>query len=149
MITLRAMASYVLLSMLVGPGLGCSRAVSGPEFRAPRSNAQPARELITEAEILGHPNLATGYDLVRWLRPGYLASARRRTTDGAFLPPVVYIDDQRAGDVSALRQIHAQVIAEVRYVPPREALTEDGELSGGGKIMVYTRRSRTDPWPRR
>jgi hypothetical protein len=115
MTTLRTMASFVSLSMLVGPGLGCSRAVvSGPEFRAPGSSAQPARELITEAEILGHPNLATGYDIVWWLRPGYLASGRRRTRDGAFLPPVVYIDDQRAGDVSVLRQIHAQMIAEVR-----------------------------------
>ena len=147
MLTRHTNTSFARLIMAVCWAVGCISPAgsSARDFRERNLSSPSQREIITESEILGQFNLLTGYDIVWRLRPEYLASESRRSTNGEMLQPVVYVDGLKAGDVSALKQILAPMIAEIRYVPPRDAMVNHGARGQGGEIRVYTYRSRIRP----
>jgi len=61
--------------------------------------------------------------------------------------PAVYINGAPAGDVAILDPIPAAILVEVRYLPPRNGVTDHGQASAGGEILLYTalcRRSEKD-----
>jgi len=104
------------------------------------------REIITKSEI-ARTQVTTAYDLITRLRPEYLGSPAARETSGAIIAPVVYINGSIAGDVAVLRGISTDMIVEIRYVPPRDAITYHGQSHRGGEIMVYTYAARGEQRP--
>ena len=131
--------SVVTSSVSVTGITGCAQAW--------RPNTEPTvleeRRVFSTRQILRAPEIAksnatTAYDVIARLRPEFLSSSAARKTDGSLFPPVVYINDAIAGDVALLRGISPDMIAEIRYVPPRDATTYHGASHRGGEIMVYT-----------
>ena len=101
-----------------------------------------SRDIITTAEI-SKMGVLSAYDLVARLRPEYLKSNVNRGVSGSVFTPVVYINGLMAGEAPLLREISTDMIREIRYVPPRDAVWYRGQAHRGGEIMVYTDRSRT------
>jgi hypothetical protein len=139
MITFRFPTSLLLLFTSTMGVTACTHAWqssdAAPIVDKPR--VYSARQVITKSEI-DKAHVSTTYDLLVVLRPEFLSSPAARKTDGSVFPPVVYINGLMAGDVASLRGISASMIAEIRYLPPRDATTYHGESHRGGEIMVYT-----------
>jgi len=96
--------------------------------------------LITADEI-SRASVQNAYEAVQKLRPAMLsprqvASANAQAT-GELL---VYMDNNRMGDVEQLRQISASSIAALRYFSASEAQTKWGSGHPGGVIEVLTKR---------
>ncbi len=94
--------------------LGCATA-SGT------SGTRRDSSLITEQEIAA-ANVTTAYDAIERLRPLYLhshgqTSINTRGTQYAS----VYVDGQRYGDLSSLRNLLANQVREIRYYKGPEA----------------------------
>lgn len=99
--------------------------------------ATSAREVQNEPAVLtgeeiASVSVATAYDAVARLRPGYL-----RPTGGQ--SRVVYMNTHIVGGVEALRDIPAFRVREIRYLSPREATERLGSGHEGGAIVVTTR----------
>lgn len=143
MITFRFPTSLLLLFTSTMGMTACTHAWQSSDA-APildQSRAYSARHVITKSEI-DKAHVSTTYDLLAALRPEFLRSSAARKTDGSVFPPVVYINGLMAGDLAILHGISASMIAEIRFVPPRDATTYHGESHRGGEIMVYTYRPR-------
>ena len=113
-----------LLAMLLMTGaLACAS--------TPGAGAGGARTEPITAEELAAANVPNAYEAVSRLRQTWF---RDRAT-GA--PPVVYLANQRQqGGVGALRGISAREIAEIQYIPNREAVARWGLEAQGGAIIV-------------
>ena len=85
--------------------------------------------------------MLSAYDLVARVRPEFLKPVTNRNADGSVFLPVVYINGNMAGEVAVLRDISTDMIAEIRYIPSRDATTYHGQAHRGGEIMVYTYRA--------
>ena len=85
---------------------------------------KPGPNLITADEI-SRVNVVNAFEVVQKLRPSML---------------VVYVDNNRFGDVESLRQISASSIAALRYYSASEAQTKWGSGHPGGAIEVVTKR---------
>ncbi len=99
--------------------------------------ATSARQIQDEPAVLtgeeiASVSVATAYDAVARLRPGYL-----RPTGGQ--SRVVYMNTHVVGGVEALRDIPAFRVREIRYLSPREATDRLGSGHEGGVIIVTTR----------
>jgi hypothetical protein len=111
----------------------CAPAVRSPD--GPGSS----RDVITRAELdAAHANHA--FEAVEELRPQWL----RRTGPTSVLEPAgnlpsVYIDNVRAGDLEALREVPIYAIEEIRLVSPADATTRWGTGLAGGVIWVIRR----------
>lgn len=127
--------------------LGCAR-IAGSTYTPalPADPLQPSPEVITKHELSKTHGL-TVYEAVTRFRPNFLNPAMSRDVAGVAHKPVVYVDGAFAGDASVLRQMSADIVMEVRYVRPREAVTRHGDVSRGGEILIYTNSSRAERWP--
>ena len=95
--------------------------------------------LITADEI-SRISVMTAYDVVKRLRPYFLASRGPTSiADPRPTTPVVYLDGVRYGDVSALVGIEASRIATIRYISGPEAQQRFGGDNVGGAILVTTK----------
>ncbi len=99
--------------------------------------ATSAREVQNEPAVLtgeeiASVSVATAYDAVARLRPGYLRPSGRQSR-------VVYMNTHVVGGVEALRDIPAFRVREIRYLSPREATDRLGSGHEGGAIIVTTR----------
>lgn len=107
------------------------------------------RDLITQEEL--DQEAARSPDLfraVRILRRHFMEGPRGTRSMGAGMVntrPIVYLNDNRMGDVAILRDIPTREVAEIRFIPPTEASTRYGMDHGGGVILVRTRNSRPNP----
>ena len=131
-----------LVTSIIGVA-GCAhgvRPIDGSRLRETRQ-VYSSRYLITGPEISRAPTL-TAYELVVRVRPEFLETNANRDAAGPVLPPTVYIDGLMTGDVSALRNMPTRLIAEIRFVPARDATTYHGQAHRTGDIMVYTHRAR-------
>ena len=148
MITFRFPTSLLLLFTSTMGVTACTHAWqssdAAPMVDKPR--VYSARHVITKSEI-DKAHVSTTYDLLAVLRPEFLSPSTARKTDGSVFPPVVYINGLMAGDVASLRGISTSMVAEIRYVPPRDATTYHGASHRGGEIMVYTYHPRSAPPP--
>ena len=104
------------------------------------SGPKPGPNLITADEI-SRANVVNALEVVQKLRPAMLrqrqvASANAQSSGEL----VVYVDNNRFGDVESLRQISAASIAALRYYSASEAQTKWGSGHPGGAIEVVTKR---------
>ena len=138
MITHRTNRSlFRILPIVLAVAACASSSQSGqPPTPLDRPWVQSSRQVIAAKEIVAARAL-TAYDLIVRLRPEYLRTGSRDASRPPF-QPVIYINGLVAGDISALRQISADMVVEVRYVLPRDAVTHHGAASRGGEIMIYT-----------
>lgn len=89
---------------------------------------------ITAAEIAA-ADLPNAYELVSRLRRPWL---RRDPRTGAAV--AVYMDDQRIGAASKLREIPAVDVAELHFLPYDDAVRRWGTAVEGSVIVVVRRR---------
>lgn len=95
--------------------------------------------VITQEEIAASME-SNAYDAVARLRPLFLKTRGRTSiTAQGDMHATVFVDGQRYGDVSTLRNIVANQIHEIRYLSGPEAVTRYGMEYGSGAIEVITR----------
>ena len=95
--------------------------------------------VITEQEITA-ANESNAYDVVAKLRPNFLKTRGRSTINASASEYAsVFLDGQLYGDLSALHNIAATQIREIRYISGTDAVTRYGMQYGAGVIDVRTR----------
>ncbi len=95
--------------------------------------------VITEQEITA-ANESNAYDVVAKLRPNFLKTRGRSTINASASEYAsVFLDGQLYGDLSALHNIAAPQIREIRYISGTDAVTRYGMQYGAGVIDVRTR----------
>jgi len=76
--------------------------------------------------------LGNAYDLVARLHPNWLRSQGRQSVQ-------VWMDNQRMGGVSSLRNMSLSGLASIRYLRPSEAQARYGLDNQGGAIVLSIR----------
>jgi len=107
------------------------------------SSTSTSRNLITEAE-LPTSGTETAFDAIMRLRPEFLRvrpaqSYNLQPNGGASGPapaPALFVNGQRAGDLSDLRQIAATALKSVRYYTIEQAKRKFGMQYDGGAIEI-------------
>ncbi|HJU75036.1 MAG TPA: TonB-dependent receptor plug domain-containing protein [Gemmatimonadaceae bacterium] len=109
--------------------------------RAGIAPASSASEAITRVEITRSQAL-TAYDAIRILRPTMLRERGKVTMRGNDVrEPLVYVDNQRMGGISYLRDIPVSEIFEIRYHTAGQAQIKWGNGHPQGVIQVVTART--------
>jgi len=102
--------------------------------------AEKRTDIIYRNEI-AKSTAQNAYDAVRLLRPAFL-SGRGPTTllqpRASSVAPVVYLDNQRFGDASTLRNIPVDGIVEIRFIGASQAQLRWGMDHPSGAILVVT-----------
>ena len=112
----------------------------GVAITPPTAEAQKRdRDKITREEILNSGQ--KDRDLlvvVRGLRPHFVAPPRgvRSMAGGRAAPTALYVNGNKMGDLTMLRQIIATDVFEVRYMDPSKAENEFGIGHSGGAVLV-------------
>lgn len=110
----------------------------------PRTGVAPASsasEAITRVEIT-RSQAFNAYDAIRILRPNMLRERGRATIRGNDVrEPLVYVDNQRMGGISFLRDIPVTEIFEIRYHTAAQAQIKWGNGHPQGVIQVVTARA--------
>ena len=132
---------------------GQRSSAASPQTAPAQAGATASRRtnpfVLTSAEIAASPSLLNAYDAVQALRPHFL---RRRGPvslgTGASPTPddigvVVYLDRQRYGRTSTLRDIPVATIEEIRFLNVGEASSQFGMGHPHGVIQIITRRGPT------
>jgi hypothetical protein len=90
------------------------------------------RNVITAAELANYATL-TGYEVVQRIRRPWLQNRGGTTVK-------VFVGGNERGGASTLREYQADMIAEMRFVEPNEAMRQFGPDYGAGIIQVTLRR---------
>lgn len=109
------------------------------------SRSVTSRDVLTQEQMARvHPTDA--YQAVQKLRSNWMrlrGTTQMPTTPGSpqFTenPVLVYLNDQRLGEVETLRAIEIAAVQYIRYFSPAEASARWGLNHGGGVIYVSTR----------
>ena len=122
--------------------IGCAPAPSNFDLLDTPTSAPRSAEVLTAEEItITKAEEATAYDAVSRLRPNWLAahgvtSFKKQGTAYA----IVYMDDQKYGDLNVLKNFKAFQVAEMRYYDVTQAGARFGVAAGsGGVIEVRSR----------
>lgn len=113
---------------------GCGAAQVAAENR---TRSRSDRLTLEEIERTG---MATMYDVIQRLQPGWLMPQRER---GIPAPIGVFVDGVRVGNAEFLRQIPASQVAEARFLSNRDIsaeLTSRQQAGIGSAIMLTSRR---------
>ncbi|HEU0012704.1 MAG TPA: hypothetical protein VFQ45_03435 [Longimicrobium sp.] len=98
-------------------------------------------DLISEEEIRARPELRNAYDLVQSLRPQWLRTRGTSTAGYANVPTIqAYLDSQRLGNASQLRNVESTAIKEIRYLDSMAASSRFGSDNTAGAIQVVSNR---------
>ena len=124
-------ALALALAACGGGGGGSSQATT---TTPPRTVRGPA-DLITEAEISASAVYQNALEVVQSLRPTML---RPRSGAGA-QPVMLYVDNVRMSDMSALATVPANRVREIRFINARDATTRWGTGHDSGVISVTTK----------
>ena len=122
----------VCLLALLLPACASTHRVQPP---AGTSHRDP--NVITAAEIAG-VHERTAYELIQALRPGMLTKRGATSISNPAAGIMVFVDDQRFGDLSSLEQLPASGIREVRYLSAGEAQARWGSGYPSGVIDIST-----------
>lgn len=111
---------------------------------APRTGIAPASsasEAITRVEI-SRSTAINAYDAIVLLRPNMLRERGKVTMRGADVrEPIVYLDNQRMGGISFLRDIPVSEIFEIRYHDAAQSQIKWGTGHSQGVIQIVTARA--------
>ena len=126
-----------MVGLLVALGTGAVPAIAGPAALAAQKKE---RNRISREELLSaaqrHQDL---YSAIRSLRPHFLSPLSTRTADSPSSgqqKPIVFIGENRAGDLESLRSVTTRDVEEVSLLSPSEAGILYGAEAGGGVIRV-------------
>ena len=123
----------MLALFIVAGVIGCA---SAGTTGATRANPN----IITQQE-LAQAGTGNAYDVIRRLRPNFLASRGEVTLGNAQTNspyPSIYLDGLAYGDISSLRNIDSSQIIEVRMYQAWEAQTKFGLGNNSGVIAITT-----------
>jgi outer membrane cobalamin receptor len=113
--------------------------------RAGIAPASSANDAITRVEI-SRSQAINAYEAIRMLRPSMLRERGKATIRGNDVrEPLVYLDNQRMGGISYLRDIPVTEIFEIRYHSAAQAQLKWGSGHVQGVIQVVTARSASQP----
>lgn len=119
-----------MMVVVVAVAVGCAPAA--PSMRRDAN-------LITQSEIV-NSQAANLYDAITRIRPAFL---RTRGPTSISNPggdyPIVYLDNQRYGDIEALKGMSPVGVLAIRYFNAADATTRFGMGHVGGVIEVITR----------
>ncbi len=129
----------VIAWLVLGASLTSSACASGAAGKGgTRSGARS--DIIYRNEIAKSTAL-NAYDAVRLLRPSFLSGRGPSTLiqpRASSQAPVVYLDNQRFGDASTLRNIPVDGIVEIRFIGASQAQLRWGMDHPAGAILVLT-----------
>ena len=143
-VALRALTLVAVLTAAAGAcasGSGASEGSSAPVARERMASRQP--DVITYDEVVASASSAsTAYDLISQLRPNFLQAKGVQSIHGGEMnAPLVYLDRNLLGSISALRDIPVSAIAEVRYFNASSAAMRFGSKeTASPAIQVTTRK---------
>ena len=126
-------SARMLVLLGVAGAIGCA---SGGTPGAVRANPS----IITQQEI-AQAGTGNAYDVIRRLRPNFLASRGEITlgnAQGSSPYPNVYLDGLMYGDINSLKNIDAGQVIEVRMYQAWEAQTKFGLGNNSGVIAIST-----------
>ncbi|MCC6927695.1 MAG: hypothetical protein IT359_01780 [Gemmatimonadaceae bacterium] len=110
-----------------------------------RSAAEGRQSDVIFRSEIAKTSALNAYEAVRLLRPAFLAGRGPTTllrTRAGSSTPVVYLDNQRFGDTSALQNIPVAGIIEIRLIGSAQAQMKWGSDHPAGVIHVLTGTSR-------
>jgi len=116
---------------------GCAPATQIPPDAARRGSGN-----VITAEEIARENVSSAFEAVERLRPQFLRSRGKTSTDSRDEPttaqplPVVYMDETRFGGIASLRDIPVSDIKEIRYISPSDATTMWGTGHANGVIQI-------------
>lgn len=124
----------------VGSGAGFALGFSFPlslQGTRPRAAGTDVGRTVISTEEMRRTGADNVYDVVRLLRPEWL-NTRPPDELGEVQNEsmAVYLDDFRQGGVAALRRIHTQGVAAIRFVPAHQAVARWGTGNAMGVIQV-------------
>jgi hypothetical protein len=117
--------------------MGCAPTPSNFDLIDSPTSAPRRAEVLTAEEITDtKAEEATAYDAVSRLRPNWLAahgvtSFTKKGTEYA----IVYVDDQKYGDLTMLKNLKAFQVAEMRYYDVTQAGARFGVAAGSGGVI--------------
>lgn len=101
-----------------------------------RRRASTRRDVITN-QMIRESQVLTALDLINAYRRNWLVG--RRDQSNNYIPPVVYRDGiLLSTSPDALRNISREVVREIRFTRPVDAITRDPSAVGG-LIEIFTR----------
>jgi hypothetical protein len=103
--------------------------------------------LLTADEIMAnHADITSAYDAVMRLRPNWLAPRGAMTSNPqASDYATVFIDGQEMGDVTALKNVQAFQVGDIRYYNVTEAGARFGIRAGTTGAIEVTMKSPNQP----
>lgn len=135
------MSVKYLYLVTLGAILGCAPASGTSGTQGIPGMHRNAKVLTADEIEAAHADVRTAYDAVARLRPNWLASHGAMSSDPGLNPfASVWLDGQLYGELSALRDIPAYQVADLRYYDITEAGAKFGLRAGtGGAIEVRSR----------
>lgn len=128
-----------------GGGGGAARMGGGSANSSATARRGPSNRILNEEIVALGAQADNAYDIVERLRPTMFRT-RGATSFGNAAGPatpgiVIFLDDARLGsDVSALRNVAANQVREIRYHTATEATQLWGTGFGGGAIQVLSKK---------
>lgn len=136
---------FVVRRLLVGVALASVATGACASGGGGRSAAEGRQSDVIYRSEIAKSSALNAYDAVRLLRPAFLAgrgpTSLLRTREGSN-SPMVYVDNQRFGDSSSLRNIPIDGIVEIRFVGATQAQLRWGMDHPAGAILVLTGNAR-------
>ena len=121
--------------------VGCH---SGANDTVRFGTASRQSDVLTKDEMVAaHADVNTAYDAVARLRPNWLAVhgvTSAQTGGGSTETAVVYVDGQRYGPITSLRNIQAFNVMTMRYYDITQAGARFGIQGGAGGVIEITTR---------
>jgi hypothetical protein len=102
---------------------------------AAAAHAQGWYNMLLPGEIRA-AQVQTAYDAIARLRPRYLTLSRLGASGRVAERPVVVIDRGVPEPIEALRQIPAELVVEIRFVEPSDAVVQYGAKYVNGVVVV-------------
>lgn len=120
--------------------LGCASTPSRPDGS---TTTRKGNVLTAEEMASAHADVNSAYDAIARLRPNWLAPRGTMSSTSGSNYAEVFVDDQLVGDISALRNIQAYQVGDVRYYDVSQAGARFGIRAGtNGAIEVIMKAPR-------
>jgi hypothetical protein len=132
---LRRLPVFALGVVLVS-ALGCASKSASATSQAGSPATRRSTNVIT-AQELSETGATNVYQAVQMLRPTWLRGRPRGSMrQGGREEVVVYLDNNRYGDISSLQQLSLGGIVEIQHFDASEATNRFGTGHAGGAIVI-------------
>lgn len=126
---------HIVLAAAAAILAGCASSGGTAGQQAGAARSRTSRNIITEEELAGATE-GDLYSVIQRLRPNFLVTRGPTTMLGGTGGIVVYLDENRLGDVSTLRQISVSDVKQIQFLSATEATQRYGTGTPNGVILV-------------